>query len=178
MISKLFHDIINNFLEFWVVWNGGYLSTDLNLGQNSKQKFQFFLNFTFLIFWARFTSIPGSPISHYCKCPPSVHNLSNFESDLLMMIHNVEFHPVKEIFLLKLKEDVKTMKNTKEWLINANKLSNIYKLKTTHEINPLWKISPKHIKNQTGTKSTLKQRRLLQSLKLMTGPNNNASIMC
>ena len=45
-----------------------------------------------------------------------------------MMIHNVEFHPVKEIFLLKLKEDVKTMKNTKEWLINADKLSNIYKI--------------------------------------------------
>ena len=44
------------------------------------------------------------------------------------MIHNVEFHPVKEIFLLKLKEDVKTMKNTKEWLINADTLSNIYKI--------------------------------------------------
>ena len=25
------------------------------------------------------------------KCPPSVNELSSFESDLLMMIHNVEF---------------------------------------------------------------------------------------
>ena len=25
------------------------------------------------------------------KCPPSVNKLSSFESDLLMMIHNVEF---------------------------------------------------------------------------------------
>ena len=96
-----------------------------------------------------------------------------------MMIHNVEFHPVKEIFLLKLKEDVKTMKNTKEWLINADKSSNIYKIENdTCNKSLIWKISPKHIKNQTETKSTLKQRRLLQSLKLMTGSNNNASIMC
>ena len=30
------------------------------------------------------------------KCPPSVNELSSFESDLLMMIHNVEFQPVKK----------------------------------------------------------------------------------
>ena len=30
------------------------------------------------------------------KCPPSVEELSRFESDLLMMIHNVEFQPVKK----------------------------------------------------------------------------------
>ena len=33
------------------------------------------------------------------KCPPSVNELSSFESDLLMMIHNVEFQPVKNIFI-------------------------------------------------------------------------------
>ena len=62
------------------------------------------------------------------KCPPSVNELSHFESDLLMMIHNVEFEPVKNRFLSKLKEDVKTIKNTKELLINASKSSNIYKM--------------------------------------------------
>ena len=61
------------------------------------------------------------------KCPPSVNELSHFESDLLMMIHNVEFEPVKNRFLSKLK-DVKTIKNTKELLINANKSSNIFKM--------------------------------------------------
>ena len=45
-----------------------------------------------------------------------------------MMIHNVEFQPVKNRFLSKLKEDVKTIKNTKELLINAGKSSNIYKM--------------------------------------------------
>ena len=45
-----------------------------------------------------------------------------------MMIHNVEFQPVKNRFLSKSKEDVKTIKNTKELLINASKSSNIYKM--------------------------------------------------
>ena len=36
------------------------------------------------------------------KCPPSVNELSSFESDLLMMIHNVEFQPVKEQIFIKI----------------------------------------------------------------------------
>ena len=62
------------------------------------------------------------------KCLPLVNELSNFESDLLIMIHNVEFQPVKNGFLSKLKEDVKTIKNTKEFLINTDMSSNIYKM--------------------------------------------------
>ena len=83
------------------------------------------------------------------KFPPSANELSNFESDLLMMIHNVEFQPVKNRFLSKLKEDVKTIKNTKELLINTNKLSSIYKMQMPN-------LSLKHITNQTekSTKST------------------------
>ena len=175
MILKLFQHIRNNFLEFWVVWNGGYPSTYLNLGQNSKQKFQFFLNFTFLIFWGRFTSIPGSPISHYCKCPLSVHNLSNFESDLVMMIHNVRVPASKKIFLLKLKEDVKTIKNTKEWLINADKLSNIYKIENDTCTKSLMESITKTYEKSNRNKINIEAKK---SLKLMTGSNNNASIMC
>ena len=62
------------------------------------------------------------------KCPPSVNELSSFESNLLMMIHNVEFQPVKNRFLSKLKEDVITIKSTKELLINVDKSSNIYEM--------------------------------------------------
>ena len=62
------------------------------------------------------------------KCLPLVNELSNFESDLLIMIHNVEFQPVKNGFLSKLKEDVKTIKNTKDFLINTDMSSNIYKM--------------------------------------------------
>ena len=44
------------------------------------------------------------------------------------MIHNVEFESVKNRSLSKLKEDLETIKNTKEQLINADKSSNIYKM--------------------------------------------------
>ena len=46
----------------------------------------------------------------------------------LMMIHKVEFQPVKNRFISKLKEVVKIIKNTEELLINADKSSNISKI--------------------------------------------------
>ena len=50
-----------------------------------------------------------------------------------MLIYNVEFQPVKNKFLSKLKKHVKTIKNTKELLIKANKLVHFYKMeKGTH----------------------------------------------
>ena len=50
-----------------------------------------------------------------------------------MLIYNVEFQPVKNKFLPKLKKNVKTIKNTKELLIKANKLVHFYKMeKGTH----------------------------------------------
>lgn len=50
-----------------------------------------------------------------------------------MLIYNVEFQPVKNKFLSKLKKNVKTIKNTKELLIRANKLVHFYKMeKGTH----------------------------------------------
>ena len=45
-----------------------------------------------------------------------------------MTIHNVEFQPIKNRFLSKLKEHVNTIKNTKELLVNTNRLSKIYQI--------------------------------------------------
>ena len=59
------------------------------------------------------------------KCPPSVDELVGFESDLLMMIHNLELGPVRNKFLSKLKDDVKVINNTNELLVNADKSINI-----------------------------------------------------
>ena len=62
------------------------------------------------------------------KCPPSVDELAEFESDLLMMVQNIEFRPVRNNFLSKLKDDVKVINNTKEIFVNADKSTNIYKM--------------------------------------------------
>ena len=46
-----------------------------------------------------------------------------------MMIRNVDFQLIKNRFLSKLKEDVKTIKKSKDFLINTDILSNIYTMK-------------------------------------------------
>ena len=65
-------------------------------------------------------------LSH--KCTPSVDELAEFESGLLKMVHNIEFRPVRNNFLSKLKEDLKVNNNTKEGLVNADKSANNYKM--------------------------------------------------
>lgn len=83
-----------------------------------------------------------------------------------MMIHNDEFQPVKNSFLSKLNEDVKTIKSTKESLISTDKSYNIYKMDKDKRNKYLTEKSPKHIRNLTetkSTKSTLKPRKLPQS---------------
>ena len=55
------------------------------------------------------------------NCPPSTNELAEFELDLLTMVHNIEFRPVRNNFLSKLKDDVKV-------LVNAEKSNNTYKM--------------------------------------------------
>ena len=62
------------------------------------------------------------------NCPPSVNELAEFESDLLKMVHNIEFRPARNNFLSKLKDDVKVINNTKEVLVNTDKSTNTYKV--------------------------------------------------
>ena len=64
--------------------------------------------------------------SHYC--PPFVNELAEFESDLLTMVHNIEFRLVRSNFLSKLKDDGKVINNTKEVLVNADKSTNTYQM--------------------------------------------------
>ena len=61
------------------------------------------------------------------KCPPAIEELSEFESDLVLMIENIQFRAVRNNFLAKLKNDIKEINNTDELLVNADKSTNIYK---------------------------------------------------
>ena len=62
------------------------------------------------------------------NCPSFVNDLAEFESDFLTMVHNIEFRPVRNNFLSKLKDDVKVINNTKEILVSADKSTNTYKM--------------------------------------------------
>ena len=61
------------------------------------------------------------------NCPPFVNELAEFESDLLTMVHNIEFRLMTNNFLSKLKDDVNVINNTKE-VVNADKSTNTYKM--------------------------------------------------
>ena len=77
-----------------------------------------------------------------------------------MLIYNVEFQPVKNKFLSKLKKNVKTIKNTKELLIKANKLVHFYKMEKgtqnkylTENITKILKKSNESKVNEINTKA-------------------------
>ena len=72
------------------VWDGKFLE---KLGSNEKNTFGF--------------------KSH--NSPPFVNKLAEFELDLLKMLHNIEFRPVRNNFFSKLKDDAKVINNNKEY---------------------------------------------------------------
>ena len=62
------------------------------------------------------------------KCPKQVKELVPFENDLIDMLKVIKFRKVKNQFLTKLKNDIKTVKQSKKTLTFADKTSNMYRL--------------------------------------------------
>ena len=62
------------------------------------------------------------------KCPPTVSELSDFESELTLMVNNMEFRNIKNDFQRKLKNDINEIKTCDKILVSANKSINLYKL--------------------------------------------------
>ena len=68
------------------------------------------------------------------KCPKQVKELVPFENDQTDMLKFIKFRKVKNLFLTKLKNDIKTVKQSKKTLTFADKISNMYRLsKEEHE---------------------------------------------
>ena len=68
------------------------------------------------------------------KCPKQVKELVPFKNDLIDMLKVIEFRKVKNQFLTKLKNGIKTVKHSKKTLTFADKTSNMYRLsKEEHE---------------------------------------------
>ena len=64
------------------------------------------------------------------KCPSTVDELHPFKSDLLMMMKNIEFRKITDVFQSKLQEDIKIVKQSKNHFISAGKSTNIYTMET------------------------------------------------
>ena len=61
------------------------------------------------------------------KRPPAIEKLSEFESDFISIIKNIQSRPMRNNFLAKLKNDIKENNNTDELLVNTDKSPNIHK---------------------------------------------------
>ena len=69
------------------------------------------------------------------KCPKQVKELVPFENDLIDMLKVIKFRKVKNQFLTKLKNNIKTGKQSKKTLTFTDKTSNMYRLsKEQHEL--------------------------------------------
>ena len=75
-----------------------------------------------------FNKLSSSEIETYGfpsnKCPSTVDKLPAFESDLLMMIKNIEFRKTTDVIQPKLQEDIKIVKQSKNVFISADKSTN------------------------------------------------------
>ena len=103
------------------------------------------------------------------NCPPSVNELTELESDLLTMVHNIEFRSVRNNFLSKLKDDANVFNNTKEVLVNADKSTNTYKMNKnaynkylTENITKTYKKATKKKVNRINSEA----KRIAEKLKL------------
>ena len=85
------------------------------------------------------------------------------------MVHNIEFKPVINSFLSKLKDDVKVINDAKEVLVNADKSTNTYKMNKnaynrylTENITKTYKKNNKNKVNRINSEA----KRIAEKLKL------------
>ena len=62
------------------------------------------------------------------KNPPSVPELSDFESELTVMVNNIKFHNINNDFHKKLKNDINEIKTCYKILVTADTSRNLYKV--------------------------------------------------
>ena len=103
------------------------------------------------------------------NCPPFVNELAEFESGLLTIVHNIEFRPVRNNFLSKLKDDVKVINNTKKVLVSADKSTKTYNMNEnaynkylTKNITKIYKKINKNKVNRINSEA----KRIAEKLKL------------
>ena len=71
------------------------------------------------------------------KCPKQVKELVPFENDLIDMLKVINFRKVKNQFLTKLKNDIKTVKQWEKTITFADKTSNMYLKKNMWNFLPM-----------------------------------------
>ena len=60
------------------------------------------------------------------RSPPPVEHLNAFENDLYSLVRSIQFTPHQNAFQKQLNRDVRDINNSKDVLVSADKISNIY----------------------------------------------------
>ena len=104
------------------------------------------------------------------KCPKQVKELVPFENDQTDMLKFIKFRKVKNLFLTKLKNDIKTVKQSKKTLTFADKISNMYRLsKEEHEqlLTNAVTSTYKKTNNSIKKKINMASKQILESSKIL-----------
>ena len=114
------------------------------------------------------------------KCPKQVKDLVPFKNDLIDMLKVIKFQKIKNQSLTKLKNNIKTVNESKKTLTFANKTSNMYQLNNeeheellTNALTSNYKKLNNSIKKKInmGGKQILKNNKILNCIEII-GENN------
>ena len=113
------------------------------------------------------------------KCPKQVKDLVPFKNDLIDMLKVIKFQKIKNQSLTKLKNNIKTVNESKKTLTFANKTLNMYQLNNeeheellTNAVTSNYKKLNNSIKKiNMGGKQILKNNKILNCIEII-GENN------
>ena len=84
--------------------------------------------------------------------PPQVEELKPFENDLLRMVEGISFRNMSDSFQVKMKADIKDIRNSKEVIVRADKTRNLYRVEQDHyskllrdNVTKHYKTAPEHL---------------------------------
>lgn len=81
------------------------------------------------------------------KCPPKIEELQEFEEDLLKMIETIQFRNTRDEFQEKLKKDIKSITESKNLFVPADKTRNMYQVEREQYLKLLQDNASKHYKS-------------------------------
>ena len=125
------------------------------------------------VFWEENKKKPQSQFETYGfkteKCAPKHKELNKFESDVVNLIHSLEYRPNTTKFQQKLLQDVKKIKKRETILLPADKTSNMYEIDkkdynklVRDNVTSEYKIAPRRLEEQINRRA----RNLAENLKL------------
>jgi len=93
-------------------------------------------------------------------CPPQVQELKQFEDDMFTLVDSVTFRPTTNSLLRKMQGDLKSVRETNDVIVPADKTRNLYRVPKDHyqkllhdNITRTYKLAPDDMFNEINTEA-------------------------